>query len=117
MDAKTIWRAVDYDSLLIQEWQGEGEFAVYQPESARTHFLDSFGMQLLADLHHVVDGIGREIVEGDGGDGVGVLEAEVDVGGTEAVNVKPNISRPAVFDEMFILVLVSADVADNVGGS
>jgi len=52
MDAKTIWRAVDYDSLLIQEWQGEGEFAVYQPESARTHFLDSFGMQLLADLHH-----------------------------------------------------------------
>eukprot|EP00956_Cyclotella_meneghiniana_P007217 scaffold9870_cov36-Cyclotella_meneghiniana.AAC.1 len=35
---------------------------------------------------------------------------------TQRVDVEPNVRRPTVFDEMFVLVFVAADVACNVGG-
>jgi PqqD family protein of HPr-rel-A system len=44
------WQAVEFLSLQLEEW--EDGFAVYQPAAGRTCFLNSLGMQILADLHH-----------------------------------------------------------------
>ena len=48
MAFKTCWRCVHFDSLLIHEW--EDGFAIFQPDSGRTHFLNPLGMQILADI-------------------------------------------------------------------
>lgn len=50
MSSEIHWRSSHYDSLLIEEWE-EG-FAVFQPDSGRTHFVSPMGMQILADLHY-----------------------------------------------------------------
>jgi PqqD family protein of HPr-rel-A system len=48
MAIKTCWRSVHFDSLRIHEW--EDGFAIFQPDSGRTHFLNPLGMQILADI-------------------------------------------------------------------
>jgi PqqD family protein of HPr-rel-A system len=57
MSSETCWRSLQYESLLIEEWE-EG-FTVFQKDSGKTHFLNPLGMQILADLHyageHAVD--------------------------------------------------------------
>lgn len=58
MEAIAYWCSGDFDSLLIEEWQGE--FAVYQPASERTHFLNSLGMQILADLRYSFEAAAAE---------------------------------------------------------
>mmetsp|Transcript_30649 Transcript_30649/g.52339 ORF Transcript_30649/g.52339 Transcript_30649/m.52339 type:complete len:134 (-) Transcript_30649:164-565(-) len=80
---------------------------------ARGQFAPRYGI-VFADLHHVVDRIGGQVVERYGGDGGHVFETEVDVGGGEAVDVEPNVSGPAILDEMFILMLVSSDITNDV---
>ena len=44
---------------------------------------------ILADLHHVVHRVRGQVVDGDARHGVGVPEAEVDVGGRQSLDVEP----------------------------
>lgn len=48
MPFQTFWRFVNFQSLRIEEW--DGEYTVFQPESGKTHFLNQMGMQILMDL-------------------------------------------------------------------
>ena len=43
------WRAKNFQSLLIEEW--EDGFTVFQPDSGQTHFLAPAAMDVLAKLH------------------------------------------------------------------
>ena len=64
MSSEIYWRSSQYESLLIEEW--EDGFAVFQPDSGRTHFLNPLGMQILADLYYVGDpGVGETVLCGN----------------------------------------------------
>mmetsp|Transcript_13139 Transcript_13139/g.23834 ORF Transcript_13139/g.23834 Transcript_13139/m.23834 type:complete len:90 (+) Transcript_13139:1278-1547(+) len=69
---------------------------------------------IFTDLHHVGNTFRREIVDWDAGNGIDVLETEVNVGRGQAIHMEPDVSWPPVFDEVLILVLVSTDVAYDV---
>lgn len=73
---------------------------------------------MFANLHHIVHAVAGQVVDGDDTARryIDVLEAEVDVGRAERVDVEPNVAGPAVADEVLVLVLVAADVACDVGG-
>jgi len=42
------WRAVDFASLKVVDW--DGEFTVFQPAAGKTHFLNEMGLQILVLL-------------------------------------------------------------------
>ena len=71
---------------------------------------------IFAYLHHIVDGIGRQIIDGNAGNCVGVFQTEVNVSGRQSFHMKPDIAWPSVLDEMLVLMLVATNVADNVVG-
>ena len=71
---------------------------------------------IFAYLHHICNTVRGEVVNRDTGHFINILETEIDMGGTQGIHVKPDISWPAVFNEVFILVLVSTDVAYDVFG-
>ena len=51
MSSQKAWRAINYRSLLIREW--EDGYTVFQPDSGKTHFLNSMAMRVLEKLDSV----------------------------------------------------------------
>jgi PqqD family protein of HPr-rel-A system len=46
--SKICWRSAGFSFLQIKEWNEE--FAVFQPDSGKTHFLNQMSMQILSAL-------------------------------------------------------------------
>ena len=51
MSSQKAWRAINYRSLLIREW--EDGYTVFQPESGKTHFLNAMAMRVLEQLDSI----------------------------------------------------------------
>lgn len=51
MSVQKSWRTINYRSLLIREW--EDGYTVFQPDSGKTHFLNSMAMRVLEKLNSV----------------------------------------------------------------
>ena len=51
MLSQTSWRTVNYRSLLVREW--EDGYTVFQPDSGKTHFLNSMAMRVLEKLNSI----------------------------------------------------------------
>ena len=51
MSSQTSWRTINYRSLLIREW--EDGYTVFQPDSGKTHFLNSMAMRVLEKLNAI----------------------------------------------------------------
>jgi PqqD family protein of HPr-rel-A system len=62
MVSQVYWRAINFPSLLIEEW--EDGFTVFQPDSAKTHFLNPVAMRVLQALHSAPDNVLAEDVIG-----------------------------------------------------
>ena len=62
MASQVYWRATNFPSLLIEEW--EDGFTVFQPDSGKTHFLNPVAMRVLQTLHSAPDGMLAEDVIG-----------------------------------------------------
>jgi len=62
MASQVYWRVTNFPSLLIEEW--EDGFTVFQPDSGKTHFLNSVAMRFLQTLHSAPDGMLAEDVIG-----------------------------------------------------
>jgi PqqD family protein of HPr-rel-A system len=46
--SKNYWQSSNYQSLRIEEWNGE--FTLFQPDSGKTHFLNQMGLQIILIL-------------------------------------------------------------------
>jgi PqqD family protein of HPr-rel-A system len=104
MPPEIYWRSSRYESLHIEEW--DDGFAVFQPDSGRTHFLNPLGMQILADLHYA------------GAPAVGETALSANLAARLQLQVTPEFLRQVHetlcrFDELGLIVKVARD---NSGG-
>ena len=53
MSAQKSWRTINYRSMLIREW--EDGYTVFQPDSGKTHFLNSMAMRVLEKLNSITE--------------------------------------------------------------
>lgn len=64
MASQVCWRTINYTSLLIEKW--EDGFTVFQPDSGKTHFLNSIAMRILQTLHAAPDGkLAEDVIGAD----------------------------------------------------
>ena len=54
MSSQKSWRTINYGSLLIREW--DDGYTVFQPDSGKTHFLNSMAMRVLEKLNAIPEG-------------------------------------------------------------
>ena len=80
---------------------------------------------VFTNLHHIVYGIFRQIIDGNSSRSLavrtsrqdqlfGIDQTKINMGRRQAIHMEPNVTRPGILNQMFIFKFISTHVATNI---